>query len=649
MPSITLRKGSAAGPEITFSLGFINLDDLTAGTDYVLESEGEITLGIGGKLKVGNIRLAGVGFDALDLTSATDLIDSPRWVHDSVVTPDRYFPAGTFVPETIGVQPDDWELRWRDKYYTLVTRTQDGHDIYTYMPLTSGTWNDNIQYYSNETASALYWTPNAGFFGVRTFYSSTSTTKTATVCAGSYTSYGYTSTIKNGPISCRLKNIDGTEVCMLSDGVQHYWRPYRSEQSTYSTTGTARLRAVLVLVQLDGKNYPALAVIGYGIDEAVNYVGMWYADSRFWTSDDIQPSTPGDWGASAGAIKPTSGGTPSFASVGVNISFPSALNSASYGGTAGGVNLWAMDASDYGSLNDFLWTENFLSRMSHLGRSPGDGIIAVHGMPETDYAGTSMGLRLYGIPTTLTAAHLKYRTRFVSLGTVKIPFISRIYSDYSAKIEIYLPFCGTYTLDPQKVIGGTLGLTYGFDFATGAVLAQLEVTKAYPDTVTKPTGTTLILTASGNAAASMPYAYTDGGVQGKLSALSGALTAGLSAASGSAAGILSGSMQILQGLGQSQHISASAATGNAGALGGLQPFVWVQYPEPLNPAAYGQTVGYMSSVGGTVGTPQTNDLGEQTAFSGFQQFEAVDVDGITGATQEELQEIETLLKGGVFV
>ena len=93
MATLTLKKGSAAGTPVDISCGFVDLDTLTAGTDYVLESEGEITLGIGGTLYTANCYLQGNGLEALNLEAASDLINSPRWIHDSATTPDNIYPC----------------------------------------------------------------------------------------------------------------------------------------------------------------------------------------------------------------------------------------------------------------------------------------------------------------------------------------------------------------------------------------------------------------------------------------------------------------------------------------------------------------------------------------------------------------------------
>lgn len=652
MPTITLRKGSATGTEVTFRCGFIDLDELVANTDYKLNDSGEITI-YDGKLYVTNGYLAANGFDALDLSEADDLIQPLRWLHDPLPSPDVYRPSGTFTEVPIGVQPDDWALHWRDKYYTKDTRTQGGHEIITYMPLTNDTYNPLVQYYENSTLAALYWTPNKGYFGIRTFYTSTSTKKTAVFRVGSYVSYGTPSQINNNSLSCTLKSLDGTHVCMPGGGSNTYWRPSHTEETTYTTTGPSTLRAVLLVIRLGGVERVALACIGYGIDESINYCGFWLAGDKFWVSDDVHPGTPGNWGHNTNSMTPSPATPASFA---VNVGFqpfPTALNAATFAGNHGGLYVWALTNTQYAHVNGCLWGRSFLDRIADLGKNPGDGIIGAHYMPAGyDRALVASDISLYGIrplfddDIEVQGYLVSGRSYDVDLGTVKIDQNTGYFSDYNAQAEIYLPFIGFQSLDVKKIMGGTLHLRYRFDIMTGDCVAWLTVSTFYPEGWNDATGTATLLTAHGNAAMSVPYAYTDGGVQSKLGALSGALSAGLAAASGNPAGAL-GALGSFANMG-AENISHSGVTGNAGAMSLLRPFVWIKYPAMITPAKFGDVVGYVSASGGTVEFPEFDDIGERRPYSGFQVYEAVDVDAIP-CTAEEAAEIESLLKGGIFV
>ena len=79
-------------------------------------------------------------------------------------------------------------------------------------------------------------------------------------------------------------------------------------------------------------------------------------------------------------------------------------------------------------------------------------------------------------------------------------------------------------------------------------------------------------------------------------------------------------------------------SGNAGAMGIRKPYIIVKRPVEVAARNYNDFYGYPA-----------NTTGRLSTFSGYTRVKDVHVENISGATAEEKQEIENLLKSGVIV
>lgn len=658
MATITLNKGSATGTPVTFTLAYIDLDALEEGTDYDFVQyfgdpfDLEITLPDDTTCKSMLLALHASAFSRLNWQDATPLYDAQLYTGDGT----NYSQTG-FIALPPGVQPTDWALHWRDKYYlqNTIHNPDPGKNVISYRRA-GDTWSASDTYYENTSAGVTYWTPNNGYFGAGGLWGYSGSNVAFSGGALQDMQFQQYGGGKDGRFMPRYGGVSGTPLFPdLYNSFDGGLFAEGEDTGNYAGQYLSTPRSILIQAQLGGVQYVGVALLKFAVDNTLTYCQFWLAGSKFWVSDDIQPDTPGDWGGNSSNIKPSGGGNTTFANnVGIDISFPSALDSAGWGGNAGGIHLWAMTDSQYAGMNNGIWNRDFLDRITDFGKNPGAGIIGAHAMPDGfSYSGSAVNISLYGVRPIKdelgmpVGGHpLNARTYTVDCGTVTVNPYSGYYPDYSAECLIYLPFIGTMTLDIKKVMRSTLHLVYRFDCVTGDCMAMLEASTAYPDGVSHATGTAIIMQAQGNAAFDIPYAYSDGGVQAKLSALAGALTGGISAASGNPAGVMS-IVGAMSQMGQ-EKMSASGFGGGAGTLGKLRPFIWIKYPDPVSPANYLDTIGRMSGAGGTVGETQGDGIAEVHALSGFQKFESVDLDGI-GATAEECAEIERLLKEGVYL
>ena len=93
-----------------------------------------------------------------------------------------------------------------------------------------------------------------------------------------------------------------------------------------------------------------------------------------------------------------------------------------------------------------------------------------------------------------------------------------------------------------------------------------------------------------------------------------------------------------------QHTTCPAVQGNASGMSNLTVYIKINRAVQLLPENYAETRGHAAPIGGTVSTTT-----EGFTITGFAQYASVDLSGLTTADPEEIAEIESLLKEGVWL
>lgn len=203
------------------------------------------------------------------------------------------------------------------------------------------------------------------------------------------------------------------------------------------------------------------------------------------------------------------------------------------------------------------------------------------------------------------------------------------YSPYTS-IKLYLPFCGLQELDAQTVVGKTINVKCVIDILSGNVVYYL---------FTKTSGgQTCLYSWNGNCSIEVPISADDYGrkVSAGINAGTTALATLMNPGLGAVAGIGSAGINYAQN--SSQHMIMGNLSANNG-FGCIQyPYLVISRPNPKIPSNFGHTTGYLSMKNVTLGD-----------CKGFTKVQDVHLKGISGATQEELNEISSLLKQGVIL
>ena len=365
---------------------------------------------------------------------------------------------------------------------------------------------------------------------------------------------------------------------------------------------------------------------------------IWMFPLEFW--GDVVPyeeptpiPDPGDFGP---VSEPDAGGDGTYTDTNDTPVIPTPF---SYTDTLGGngVHLYVIDAANYGAVLDALWGTGSLSsalwsRWQNYKFNPLQGIVSSHYIPTEllPATGTSAVIRMAGVDLTPhTANPCTTQIGSHNLGSLSIPEFFGSALDYSpyTQMRLFLPFCGWIDIDPDRVVGGSLAVTYLCDAVSGDVCAYVICTDR--------TGTaSYMYTATGNCAVTLPVTGNDQGTGQVLSSLSGAV---MGAVMGNPLGVAGG---LLGAVTAQHHMQQTGSfSGSVSLISDLTCRLQIIRPVQSTPK-YGQQLrGRPSDIGCLIG-----DL----IGTGWTSFDAVHAD-IEGATVEECAEIERLLRQGVIL
>lgn len=312
-----------------------------------------------------------------------------------------------------------------------------------------------------------------------------------------------------------------------------------------------------------------------------------------------------------------------------------------------------------------------------------DKIVTSVGVNPFDYL---ISLRYY--PLLLTGVELKPKEIYLGKGG-KINFANMIYDpapvqlfdfgrisvkrqynnflDYMpyTNISIFLPYAGTFELNPTIIMGRTIGLSLLIDVTDGSgVWVVYNFTDNQPVLIKQCkvgadipiTGIDASQMASNMVNATMQTVqhaigtasdYIGSRGQAAVSAISGGAEGGGQSIGGSLGHIaMQGPNAVLTGLSDAYNIAKSTkeipqytggTSGLAAAAVNHLPYLIYKRPLSQNPSNYGHTVGRLVN--------QTHSI---SACSGYTVCRNVDVSGISNATSNERAQIKQIMESGFY-
>ena len=295
-------------------------------------------------------------------------------------------------------------------------------------------------------------------------------------------------------------------------------------------------------------------------------------------------------------------------------------------------SLWLTDAS-------------FFDNLQRLFTNPSQAIVGLAILPGIIEAGSSQEIAFGSIGSGVSAPKITNQFQKYSVGGVSIPEYSGSYMDYApnTEISIFLPYCGTYNLDPDDVMGKSISCEYLVDVISGGCIASLYV------------GGNLMYQFGGSMAVSVPVSQIDYSttINGAISAAGGILnniSAGiaglggfgaLGAIGGVALGLAKSAPSVVGTvMGSKPQITHGGSIGSGAALAGCQvPYVIIKRPRLCVPAKQNSFTGYPAFI-----TYKVSDILE----SGYTEFADIHLEGIS-ATDDEKAELTSILDKGVIL
>lgn len=291
----------------------------------------------------------------------------------------------------------------------------------------------------------------------------------------------------------------------------------------------------------------------------------------------------------------------------------------------------------------------WLDAIAKLQKNPMDSIISLNlahfdaktsGSEPITFFGKSSGYSapvVSGLVQSLDCGYLTSRD-----GTIHE--YSGNFLDYmKSKISIVVPYCGTYSLNPQEVMGGYPHLKYYIDLLSGACIAMLKITRNRGHVDSDPSLDAILHTFTGNIFQQIPVTAVDYSniIKSQLG-----LAAGVAAtASGN---VIGGVQSVVNNLMSSPGVERVGSIGSSyGYMGPQKPYIIQEYPWynwPNSPNG-------KSSYDNYYGRP-LYDWGVLDGYDGYTEIDpgTLWTDKFDWITSEEEQMIKQIVgSGGIYI
>lgn len=233
------------------------------------------------------------------------------------------------------------------------------------------------------------------------------------------------------------------------------------------------------------------------------------------------------------------------------------------------------------------------------------------------------------------ATEIKSNSKLTKIGSYGIYERYKNFLDYTAtRIEIFLPYMGWVELPTQKVMGTKIIVYFGVDMATTQGMYVIKSDGMIVFQSTFNFGITIPITLSSSVEEVKSAVNT--GVSLASSALSVAMASTVSPVAGGMLAVSAAQNLIPQGY-DSLHMIGNA-TANSGQLGGKRCAICITRSIPKQPGLYGSRIGFCY-----------NKKKQLAQLSGFTVVENPRIESTGYATEQEVEEIYTLMRKGIIL
>lgn len=312
---------------------------------------------------------------------------------------------------------------------------------------------------------------------------------------------------------------------------------------------------------------------------------------------------------------------------------------------SGFLNVYKMTEAELNKVCGALYSDTLLDAVKSVFVNPLDFIVSLMIFPcAPNVASTPTNIKFGKWDAALTGAtalgvsitgnKLENGFSVEDFGSINIPENWGNFLDYSqTTIELYLPFIGSVNIDVSECMGGSISVSYTIDYFTGMCVANVLCERSFP----LPSGKFIPNRAQhafqGNCAIQVPLSAESYGSM--IGSLINACTQGISNPVAGFSGIMS---DAVSGGMRPNVTSKGNIVANAGFCSVLYPYVRITRPITAEPDSYQEIMGYPSYI--------NDNLGQ---CSGLCICDGIDLQGVSGATDNELNRIKQMCLEGVYV
>lgn len=304
--------------------------------------------------------------------------------------------------------------------------------------------------------------------------------------------------------------------------------------------------------------------------------------------------------------------------------------------TSGVMRAYYLTSSQIDDLATNMWGSDFISGLNKFmgDATPYQAIQSISILPYINYAsisGDSETIKI-GNFTVLGATGMRINDQIMDVPMGSYTFTEYFgnaldYEPYTS-IKINLPFLGQIEILPSEVMNCSITIIYRVDIATGSFIAYIY----------NNTKDTYYRTEAGNMQMTIPLSSSNNSqfcsdLRTIASAAATGFTAGLSGSKTKPLG------QIIDiGKPQTTVVSSNSSLLVAyGYLGSSNVWGVICRPDDSTAVYYNSTIGYAA-----------NSRNELSSLSGYTKVSEINLE-VKGASSEEIDEIVSLLKGGVIL
>lgn len=320
------------------------------------------------------------------------------------------------------------------------------------------------------------------------------------------------------------------------------------------------------------------------------------------------------------------GGTGSFDDKGELIGIPGLPTLSAV--SAGFITLFNPTIPQLKNLASYMWSDLFdVNGWKKIFADPMNAILGLSIVPVAVPSPNTQEVKVGNIPTGVQMSVAESQYVEVDCGTLNVEEFWGSYLDYApyTKAEIYLPYCGIHPISVDDIMGKTVRVVYHVDILSGACCAFVEC------------GGTVLYSFVGQCSSSIPITG-DNWTNVINGAISVAGSIGTMISSGGASAPMAiGQIASTAVNTMKPSIEKSGSMGGTGGMLGVQkPYLILSRPRQALPSKQNTFSGYPSFI--------TEKLGD---LSGYTEIDSIHLENVP-ATESELSEIESLLKGGVI-